>query len=94
MAIEEDPEGHEINALRTIVPSFASCRVVEIGCGDGRLTRRYADTAESVVAIDPDAEAVAELVEELPHVDARAIGVDELILPPQSIDVVLFAWSL
>ena len=94
MAIEEDPEGHEITALDAMVPSFASCRVVEIGCGDGRLTRRYARAAASVIAIDPDAEAVAELAGELPNVDARAIGFDELVLPEQSVDVVLFAWSL
>ena len=93
MAIEEDPEAHEIAALDALF-SFASCRVVEIGCGNGRLTRRYAQLAESVIAIDPDADAVAELARELPAVDARAIGVEELVLPPQSIDVVLFAWSL
>jgi 16S rRNA A1518/A1519 N6-dimethyltransferase RsmA/KsgA/DIM1 with predicted DNA glycosylase/AP lyase activity len=94
MAVDEDPEGHEITALSTMVYSFAGCRVVEIGCGDGRLTRRYADAAESVVAIDPDVEAVAELAAELPRVDSRAIGYDKLILPAQSVDIVLFAWSL
>jgi 2-polyprenyl-3-methyl-5-hydroxy-6-metoxy-1,4-benzoquinol methylase len=94
MAIDEDPEGHEIIALGAMVPSFVSCRVLEIGCGDGRLTRRYAHLAASVIAIDPDARAVAELAGELPNVDARAIGVNELVLPPQSADVVLFAWSL
>ena len=94
MAINKDPEGYEIDALGAVVPSFASCRVVEIGCGDGRLTRRYARRAGSVIAIDPDADAIARLVREFPDVDARAIGVDDLALPPQSIDVVLFAWSL
>jgi 16S rRNA A1518/A1519 N6-dimethyltransferase RsmA/KsgA/DIM1 with predicted DNA glycosylase/AP lyase activity len=76
------------------VPSFASRRVLEIGCGDGRLTRRYAREAASVVAIDPDAVAIAKLDGELPNVDARAIGINELILPEQSVDIVLFAWSL
>ncbi len=94
MAIEEDPEGHEIDALQKVVPSFASRRVLEIGCGDGRLTRRYAIDAGSVIAIDPDAAAVARLSAALPRVDARAIGVDVLALPPRSVDVVLFAWSL
>jgi len=93
MAIEEDPEGHEIAALGGIV-SFASCRVLEIGCGDGRLTERYAHEAGSVVAVDPDADAVAELTAALPHVDARAIGFEQLILPPASVDIVLFAWAL
>ena len=93
MSIEEDPEGDEIAALGALV-SFASARVLEIGCGDGRLTRRYARFAASVMAIDPDADAVAHLARELPAVDARVIGIDRLILPPGSVDIVLFAWSL
>jgi 16S rRNA A1518/A1519 N6-dimethyltransferase RsmA/KsgA/DIM1 with predicted DNA glycosylase/AP lyase activity len=94
LAIREDPEEHEIAALGAMAASFAGCRVVEIGCGDGRLTRRYAHAAESVLAIDSDADAVARLAGTLPNVDARAIGVDQLVLPPQSVDIVLFAWSL
>ena len=94
MAIDEDPEGYEVAALSAMVPSFAHRRVVEVGCGDGRLTRRYAEHAGFIIAIDPDAEAVAELARELPKVDARAIGFDELVLPSHSVDVVLFAWSL
>ena len=93
MAIDEDPEGNEIDALRTLIPSFESLRVVEIGSGDGRLTRRY-ESAKSIIAIDPDAEAIAELRAALPHVDARAIPVGMLDLPAESADVVLFAWSL
>jgi len=94
MAIDEDPEGYEIEALRAIVPSFAARRVLEIGCGNGRLTARYAHQAGSVVAIDTDEEAIAELIADLPQVDARAIGIADLEMPPQSVDIVLFAWSL
>jgi len=93
MAIDEDPEGNETAALDALA-SFASRRVVEIGCGDGRLTSHYAHIAGSVLAIDPDADAVADLARELPAVDARVIGFDELVLPPESVDIVLFAWSL
>ena len=94
MAIDEDPEGHEITALGAMVPSFASRRVLEIGCGNGRLTKRYARDAGSIVAIDPDANAIAELTEAMPGVDARAIGVADLTLPPHSVDIILLAWSL
>jgi len=94
MAIEEDPEGYEEDAFRAVMPPLASRRVLEIGCGDGRLTRRYAHLAGSVVAIDPDASAIARLSGALPQVDARAIGAGELVLPPRSVDVVLFSWSL
>ena len=94
MAIDEDPEGREIEALGAMVPSLASRSVVEIGCGDGRLTRRYASAAKSVVAIDPDNDAITLLKKSLPLVDARAIRFQELDLPPRSVDLVLFAWSL
>ena len=90
MAIHEDPEQHEVAALARMVPSFAGLRVLEIGCGDGRLTQRYAARAGSVIAIDPDEALRAAM----PAVDARAIGIDMLDLPPHSVDVAIFAWSL
>lgn len=95
--IVEDPEGRELDALAALDalgPSLAAGRVLEIGCGDGRLTRRYAAHASSIVAIDPDPDAIADLRRELPRVDARAVGVHGLELDDASVDVVLFAWSL
>lgn len=94
MALREDPELHEISALARVVPSFNNLRVLEIGSGSGRLTKRYAGGAASVIAIDPDPEAIAELQRDLPQADARALGFEELELPPKSVDVALFAWSL
>lgn len=94
MAIIEDPEGHETAAFSSGGVSFTSKHVLEIGCGDGRLTRRYAHEAVSVLAIDPDAVAIARLIADLPRVDARAMPIDRLVLPPHSVDVVLFSWSL
>lgn len=94
MALTEDPEGNEARALSRMVPSFAGLRVLEIGCGDGRVTRHFAAEALSVVAIDPDADAVEALKAEWPAVDARPIGIADLDLPPHSIDVGIFSWSL
>ena len=94
MAIDEDPDENELAAFASAGVSFTSRRILEVGCGDGRLTRTYAGTAASVIAVDPDAEAVALLAAELPAVDARAVAFDELVLPAHSVDVVLFAWSL
>jgi 16S rRNA A1518/A1519 N6-dimethyltransferase RsmA/KsgA/DIM1 with predicted DNA glycosylase/AP lyase activity len=90
----EDPEGHELDALRALGASFAARRVLEIGCGDGRLTRHYAEQAASVVAIDPDADAIADFRRQFPAFDARAVGIDDLVLPDHSVDIALFAWSL
>ena len=92
MAIDKDPEGYEVAALDSTEVAFAARRVLEIGCGDGRLTKRYAHVAGSVMAIDPDADAVAQLARDLPTVDARAVGIGELVLPASSVDVIVFAW--
>jgi 2-polyprenyl-3-methyl-5-hydroxy-6-metoxy-1,4-benzoquinol methylase len=94
MPILEDPEGHETAALARLVPSFAGRRVLEIGCGDGRLTRRYAAGAASVIAIDPEAESIDRLRAALPFVEARAAGIAALDLPPRSVDVAILSWSL
>ena len=94
MALLEDPEQNESRALSRMIPSFAGLRVLEIGCGDGRVTRLYAGSAAAVVAIDPKAEAIAALRADLPAVDARAIGIEDLELPRHSFDVVSFSWSL
>lgn len=93
--IRNDPEGHEVAALFALAPALDGRRVLEIGCGDGRLTRRYAHHAESVLAIDPDATAIAPLLADTPaNVEARAIGFLDAPLPERAFDLILFAWSL
>ena len=94
MAIYEDPEGHEIAAVASTGVAFAGRRVLDVGCGDGRLTKRCAHEAASIIAIDPDPDAIARLAAAWPAVDARPIPIDRLQLPARSIDVVLFSWSL
>ena len=48
-----DPEGAHLAALRRLA-DFSRARVLEVGCGDGRLTLGIAEQAESVFAFDPD----------------------------------------
>ena len=96
VAILHDPEQAEIAAIRTVLPSVAGRRVLEVGCGDGRLTRRYAADASTVTAIDPDAAAIAEFraAPPAPHVTLYAIGFEQFVSPPASYDVVILSWSL
>ena len=96
MALRHDPDGAEIRAIKALIPSFRGCRVLEIGCGDGRLTKRYARDARWVLAIDPDENAVLkcrDAVRDLP-VDVRAADFAEFSSPRAEFDVVIFSRSL
>lgn len=57
MTIIKDPEGHEATVLNAMA-NFQNHRVLEIGCGDGRLTWRLADNAAFVMALDPNADDI------------------------------------
>lgn len=92
-----DPEEHEVTALLERLPPVEGCRIVEIGCGDGRVTRRYYGArVGSVLAIDPDADAIAAFRAHgiPPNVEARVLAMDQLGLPEASVDAVLFSWAL
>ena len=65
MTIRTDPENNETRALLDMV-SFSGQHVLEIGCGDGSKTFRYADKAARVTAIEPDSKQVALAREQLP----------------------------
>ena len=78
---------------------FRGARVLEMGCGEGRLTEGIAEEAASVLAFDPDAEAVERAREELPiglaeRVSFRVASAEQLEIAPGSFDLVVFSWSL
>lgn len=93
-----DPEGVELAALDRLLP-LSGKRLLEIGCGDGRLTRALASRAARVVAMDPDRRAVAKARRTLP-VRRRArvrfdVGrAESLPYPDGAFDAAIFSWSL
>lgn len=98
MAGTLDPEGAHLASLRRLA-DFHGQRVLEMGCGEGRLTRGIAADAASVTAFDPDEERVSEARASFPpdFLDRVAflVGSAESIeLPRHSFDLVVFSWSL
>ena len=101
LAVLRDPEEAETRAIHELV-DFARADVLEVGCGDGRLTWRYAEGARSVLALDPDAAAIeqaraslASLPDQLRHsVAFQAADITNAELPAPAFDVVVLASSL
>ena len=93
-----DPEGAHLAALLRVA-DFRGARVLEMGCGEGRLTAGIAAAADHVLAFDPDAEDVEQAREALPaeladRVSFRVASADQLEIEPGSFDLVVFSWSL
>jgi len=98
MAVILDPEAVETRVVHEVI-DFDGARVLEIGCGDGRLTWRYADRAASVFAVDPKADEIERARAACPEslrsrVRLEAADVSTLTLTATSFDVAIFSWSL
>ena len=98
MSLQKDPEGFEKKILLKYA-DFMDKRVLEVGCGEGRLTWKYAASARQVAGIDLEAN------------DLRAACIDRssdlenivlftcasaLNIPfhHETFDIAILAWSL
>ena len=93
-----DREGVEPSVIADIV-DLGGRRVLDVGCGIGRLTEVAAAHASAVYALDPDAERVEEARERIPpalrdRVTFAVCGAEELDAPGRRFDVALCGWSL
>lgn len=98
MAYRLDPEDRETLALFDFVGEFAGKRVLEIGCGDGRLTWRYAEKAAHVTGIDPNPDKIERAIQATPDhlrgkVDFFASSIDSFFTN-EKFDLAIFSWSL
>ncbi len=92
-----DPSDQEFAALIKCVGTFAGKRVLEVGCGNGRLTRKYAHLAAHVDAIDPDADKIAN-AQTRPHpanTHYYTTALETFTPPsPQPYHLAILSWSL
>ncbi len=100
MTIESDPRGEESSALFAMA-DFTGRSVLEIGSGDGRLTRLYAPRAGQVTAIEAFQPAYKRATARQPadlrdRVDLLNTGFEDLAAstPPSSFDLVILPWAL
>jgi len=98
MALIIDREQNELRALRNVT-DWRGKRVLEIGCGDGRLTRRLARLGSRVDAIDPLPESINTAQRQLPQSFRSRVRFSvgkssRLEYANDTFDIVLFSWSL
>ena len=98
MTLQRDPEGFEKKNLHKFV-DFTNARVLEIGCGEGRLTWKYAAASALTVGIDPDQNALIIARADSPHdlqkhVHFAEASASHLPFPKETFDIAILAWSL
>lgn len=99
MTVSIDPEGTEISVIHELV-DISGKTVLEVGCGDGRLTWRYAEQAASVMAIDPNENRIEQAIQSIPEalrskVDFRVADItDDGDFPRDAFDLAILAHSL
>jgi len=99
MALVIDPAGNEVRALAQAT-HWRGKRVLEVGCGSGRLTLRLAHLgAARIDARDPDAKLIHTARKNLPKRYAHCIeyhfGEAERVgHQANTFDLVVFSWAL
>lgn len=98
MSIRIDPEEREFEALLALAGELTGQRVLEVGCGNGRITTHLAPNAAHITAIDPNEVRITAAKANLPAALAHKISYHALALedlpPGEKFDMVLLSWSL
>ncbi len=96
--LQKDPEGFEKKTLHKFV-DFTNARVLEIGCGEGRLTWKYAAASSLTVGFDPDHSALRIARADMPHdlqkhVHFAGASARHIPFSKETFDIAILAWSL
>lgn len=98
MSTVTDPEGYEEKILHRFV-DFTGKHVLEVGCGDGRLTWKYAASAQRATGFDIGLDELRLALADHPYTAENKVGFAQasaLSIPfPRGVfDIGLLAWSL
>ena len=97
MTIQRDPEPKEIKYLHKFA-NFTDRRVLEIGCGEGRLTWQYARLSKYTIGFDIDAAALrVAWIDRPSDLQAKVLfsraESEHLPFHKETFDLALLSWS-
>ena len=97
MTLQRDPERNESKYLHRFA-DFTNKRVLEVGCGEGRMTWQYAKATGRTIGIDPDPDALriakVDRPSDLEQVLFACADSEYLPFSKETFDIAVLAWSL
>jgi ubiquinone/menaquinone biosynthesis C-methylase UbiE len=90
-------EYDKINKAVDMIEQFVALqdqKILEVGCGDGRMSKLLAHNSRKYIAIDPDEQSIEKAKSEFPNVDFRIGSGEALEFEDESIPIILFTLSL
>ena len=98
MTLQKDPERSESKYLHEFA-DFTNKRVLEVGCGEGRMTWQYAKSTHTTIGIDLDTDALRiakiDRPSGLEHTILFACAASEYLpFAKETFDIAVLAWSL
>jgi len=87
------PDDIELKKIDEFV-NLENKKILEVGCGDGRLSSFIASKARELIAIDPDASRIETAKKMVQGADFRIGSGESLDFPEESFDLVFFSFSL
>ena len=98
MPLQKDPEGFEKKNLHKFA-EFSRKHILEVGCGEGRLTFKYAGASSLTIGFDPDHDALRIARADSPyhlqkHVHFTNASASHIPFSKETFDIAILAWSL
>jgi ubiquinone/menaquinone biosynthesis C-methylase UbiE len=96
--VVRDPDGLELGHLRELA-NPARAKVLEIGCGDGRLVWQYGHDASRVYGVDTNPDKLKRALDGrplalAPNTHFNLSLAEALPFADDSFDLAIFGWSL